>query len=119
VSTRVDHLAARVIYHTQLFDPIWGEQCSPRWDTEHIFENFWAQNRSFTHDLLCVGGVDVSKYWFMTTAEDWVEVMEYLCTCNGSNTVSTRSMSLQELSQLPFNVYFHVQRRGDLLIQPP
>ncbi|KAF9647382.1 hypothetical protein BDM02DRAFT_3129802 [Thelephora ganbajun] len=53
---------------------------------------------TFTHNLLCVGGTDVGKHWFMTAAEDWPEVTEHLS---------------------PFNIYFYTQRKGDLVILPP
>jgi len=55
----------------------------------------------------------------MTAADDWPEVMEYLRARDGSNTIRAQSMSLQELSQAPFDVYFHMQRKGDLVILPP
>ena len=74
---------------------------------------------TFTHDLLCVGDPGAGKHWFMTAAEDWPEVTKYLRTRDGSNTIRTQSISLQELSQAPFNVYFYMQRRGDLVILPP
>ncbi|KAF9642433.1 hypothetical protein BDM02DRAFT_3064104, partial [Thelephora ganbajun] len=74
---------------------------------------------TFTHDLLCVGGTDVGKHWFMTAAEDWPEVTEHLRVHDGSNTIRAQSMSLHELSQAPFNVYFYTQRKGDLVILPP
>lgn len=143
VPTGVDHLAARLFYRTQLFDPVRRERFSSGGDSEHIAETFRARNRcvryirslsvtnsvidtkfqedscaTFSHDLLCVCGTDASKYWFMTAAEDWLEVTEYLRARDGSNTINAQSMSLQELSQLPFNVYFHVQKKGDLVILP-
>lgn len=71
------------------------------------------------HDLLCIGGADTGKYWFMTAAEKWPEVTEYLRERDNSNVIRQRSMSLDELSQAPFDVYFHLQRKGDLIIQPP
>lgn len=55
----------------------------------------------------------------MTATDDWPEVTEYLRARDGSNTIRAQSMSLQELSQLPFNVYFYSQRKGDLVILPP
>ncbi|KAF9642839.1 hypothetical protein BDM02DRAFT_3105170, partial [Thelephora ganbajun] len=73
---------------------------------------------TITHDLLCVGGEDTGKYWFMTAAEDWLEVTEHLRARNGSNTIRLWSMSLQELSQAPFDVYFYTQKKGDLVILP-
>ena len=74
---------------------------------------------TFAHDLSCVGCPNGSKYWFMTAAQDWLEVTEYLHAGDGSNKIRTQSLSLQELSQLPFNVYFHLQKEGDLMILPP
>lgn len=74
---------------------------------------------TFMHDLLCVGGTDASKYWFMTAADDWPEVTEHLRARDGSKTIQAYSMSLRELSQLPFNVYVHLQKKGDLVILPP
>ena len=74
---------------------------------------------TFTHDLLCVGGTDTGKHWFMTAAEDWPEVTEHLRARDGSNTIRAQPLSLQELSQAPFNVYFCMQRKGDLVILPP
>jgi len=55
----------------------------------------------------------------MTAAKDWPEVTEYLRARDGSNTIHTRSIPLQELSQLPFDIYFHVQKKGDLVVLPP
>ncbi|KAF9642864.1 hypothetical protein BDM02DRAFT_3105147, partial [Thelephora ganbajun] len=72
-----------------------------------------------THDLLCVGGTDAGKYWFMTAAEDWPEVTEHLQVRDGLNTIHIHSMSPQELLQVPFNIYFYMQRKGDLVILPP
>lgn len=74
---------------------------------------------TFAHDLLCIGGADAVKYWFMTAAEDWPEVTDFLRSRDGSNTIRTRSMSLQEFSQAPFRIHFHMQRKGDLVILPP
>ena len=74
---------------------------------------------SVSHDLLCIGGPDAVKHWFMTAAEDWMQVTENLRVRNGSNTIPRRSMSGEELSEVPHNVYFHTQRRGDLMILPP
>lgn len=55
----------------------------------------------------------------MTAAEDWRQVAEHLRARDGSQTIPAQSMSLQELSELPFNVYFHIQEKGDLVILPP
>lgn len=74
---------------------------------------------TFAHDLLCVGGADTYKSWFMTAAEDWLEVTEYMRAREGSNVIHARSISSQELSEVPFTIYFHVQRKGDLVILPP
>lgn len=74
---------------------------------------------TFTHDLLCVGGADACKHWFMTAAENWLEVTEHMRAHEGSNAIRARSMSFQELSQAPFTIYFHIQRKGDLMILPP
>lgn len=140
----VDRLAARVLYRAKLFDPIWRERCSSGGDREHTVETFWTRNRcvrypcslllthsvidalfqedscaTFAHDLLCIGDSDGSKYWFMTAVEDWPEVTEYLRARDGSKMIHSRSISIQDLSQLPFNVYFHVQKKGDLVILPP
>lgn len=117
---------------------------SPGWGTKHIVEVFWTGTRfvrsvglalithsgidalfqddscsTVTHDLLCVGGTDAGKYWFMTAAEDWPEVTEHLRARDGSNTIRIHSMTPQELSELPFNVYYHMQKKGDLVILPP
>lgn len=81
---------------------------------------FWDDSSStFMHDLLCVGGTNTGKYWFMTAAEDWPKVTEYLRARDGSKAIRAYSMSLQELSRLPFNVYVHLQKKGDLVILPP
>lgn len=74
---------------------------------------------TFAHDLLCVGGADARKYWFTTATENWLEVTEHMRVRDGSNAIRPRSMSPQELSQVPFTVYFHTQRKGDLVILPP
>jgi len=74
---------------------------------------------TFAHDLLCIGGADASKYWFATATEDWLEVTESLRARDGSKTIRAYSMSPQELSQLPFNVYVYMQKKGDLVILPP
>jgi hypothetical protein len=71
------------------------------------------------HDLLCIGGADAAKHWFMTAAEDWLEVTEYLRERDGSRTVRARSMSAQELARVPFDMYVHIQKKGDLVILPP
>jgi hypothetical protein len=74
---------------------------------------------TFAHDLLCIGNPDACKYWFMTAAEEWPEVTHHLRARDGTNTFQTRSISIQELSQVPFDVYFYVQKKGDLVILPP
>lgn len=78
-----------------------------------------TSSSTFTHDLLCVGEADTCKYWFMTAAKSWLEVTEHMRGREGSNTIHAYSMSPQELSQAPFVVYFHVQKKGDLVILPP
>ena len=55
----------------------------------------------------------------MTAAEDWPEVTEHLRAKDGENTISTRSMSLQDLKTVPFEVFVHRQRKGDLVVLPP
>lgn len=60
----------------------------------------------------------MGKYWFMTAVEDWPEVTEHIRAKDGSKRIPARSMSIQELSESPFNVYVHRQRKGDLVIIP-
>jgi len=140
----VDHLATRLVYRTWLFGPVWRERSSSTWGTEHLDEAFWTGTwfvryaypqlithpridalfqddscSTFTHDLLCVGAADAGKHWFMTATEDWLEVTEHLRARDGSNTIRAQPMSLQELSQVPFDVYFYTQKKGDLVILPP
>jgi len=55
----------------------------------------------------------------MTATEDWPEVTKHLRTKSGSNQIPARSLSLKALSGSPFNIYFHRQRKGDLVILPP
>jgi hypothetical protein len=74
---------------------------------------------TFAHDLLCNGGTDAVKYWFMTAARDWVAVTDYMRARDGSNVIRVHSMSPQQFSVVPFTVYSHVQRKGDLVILPP
>lgn len=144
VPTRVGDLVERLLHCAELFGPASRERYSSRRDGEHFAEVFSARTwcgrwvctspithtvtdtvfqddscSTITHDLLCVGGTDTTKYWFMTAVEDWPEVTEYQRACDGSNTIHSRSMSLQELSQAPFDVYFYKQRKGDLVILPP
>lgn len=90
------------VAHSELEVPFQDDSCS-----------------AFAHDLLCIGGEDAHKYWFMTAAENWLEVTEHIRARGGSNVVRTHSMSPQELSQAPFTIYFHRQRKGDLVILPP
>ena len=140
----VGYLATRLVHRTWLFGPLRRERSSPRRNAEHIVEAFWAGSRfvrpkclppnthsradalfqddscsTTTHDLLCVGGTGVGKYWFMTAVEDWLEVTEYLRVKDGSKQIPPRSMSIEELSKSPFNIYIHRQRKGDLVIVPP
>lgn len=74
---------------------------------------------TFTHDLLCVGDAGASKHWFITAAEDWLEVTEYLRERDGSRTVRAYSMSPHELSRVPFDMYAHTQKKGELVVLPP
>jgi len=74
---------------------------------------------TFTHDLLCNGGTDAAKYWFIAAARDWVTVTDYMRARDGSNAIRAHSMSPQEFSAVPFTMYFHVQKKGDLVILPP
>jgi hypothetical protein len=86
-------------------------------DTE---SHFWDDSCStFAHDLLCIGNPDACKYWFMTAAEDWPEVTHHLRARDGTNTFQARSVSPQELLRVPFDIYFHMQKKGDLVIIPP
>lgn len=55
----------------------------------------------------------------MTAAESWPEVTHHLRARDGTNTIRTGSISLQELSEVPFDIYFHKQGKGDLVILPP
>jgi len=55
----------------------------------------------------------------MTAAEDWPAVTHHLRARDGTNTVQACSISPQQLSQVPFDVYFHMQKKGDLVILPP
>lgn len=55
----------------------------------------------------------------MTAAEDWPQVVEHLRERNGSNVMRVRCMSTQELSEAPYSIYVHTQRKGDLVILPP
>ena len=74
---------------------------------------------TLAHDLLCVGSPEACRYWFMTAADDWPEVTHHLRALDGTNTVQAGPISPQELSQVPFDIYFHIQRKGDLVILPP
>lgn len=144
MSPGVGNLVTRFVYRTYLFGPIWRERPSPRWDTKYLDEAVWTRTwfvrsgysspiahpgtdalfqdnscSTSAHDLLCVGSADAGKHWFATAADDWLEVTEHLRARDGSNTIRAKSMTLQELSQAPFNVYFYTQRKGDLVILPP
>ena len=141
---RVARLATRLVYRTRLFGPTRRERSSSGGNAERIVEAFrsrtWFVRRvcsppithssvdspfqddscsTTTHDLLCIGDTSMSKDWFMTAAKDWPEVTEHLRTRSDSNRIPTRTLSLEELSESPFNIYVHRQRKGDLMILPP
>ena len=84
-------------------------------------ESFFRDDSSGTtrHDLLCVGHPDACKYWFMSASKAWPEVTQHLRARDGSNTIHAESILLQEPSQVPFDIYFHKQIKGDLIILPP
>ena len=66
-----------------------------------------------------MGDVDTSNSWSITTAGSYLDVLEYLRTKDGSNTVSIRTLSSTELQCAPFTVYVHQQKLGDLIVIPP
>ncbi|KAF9789454.1 hypothetical protein BJ322DRAFT_1000873, partial [Thelephora terrestris] len=70
------------------------------------------------HDLLCIGGTDASKSWFITAAGSYLDVWDHLRAKDGSNTVRLRNLSSAELQSAPFTVYVHEQKLGDLVVIP-
>ena len=54
----------------------------------------------------------------MTAAEDWPEVTYHLLARGGANAIQAGTAP-EDLLQLPFDVYYHKQNQGDLVVLPP
>ena len=65
-----------------------------------------------------MAGAGASASWFITAAESYLDIWDYLRAKDGSNIVSIRRLSSVELQSAPFTVYTHEQKLGDLIVIP-
>ena len=69
---------------------------------------------------MCVSSIDASSSWFITAAESYLDIWDYLHlrAKDGSNTIPTHGLSSAELQAAPFTVYIYEQKPGDLIVIP-
>lgn len=66
--------------------------------------------------LLCFQEPDACVIWFTTAAADSQKVFDYLQSLQAT---SPHHLNLEQLSDVPFDVYVFKQERGDLVVLPP
>ncbi len=74
---------------------------------------------SFGQNLMTYTENDGCSFWFMTRSADIGEVTKYFHHLGHELDHELHAITLEELSEAPFDVYIVQQQLGDLVLVPP